>query len=149
MKFVSLILLGLALSTQGRSSEMIDVYDVLNGYQFNDAPWTMERKVENNGVTFLAKFEFTKKGNGVFKISDHETIKIWDSHLDTETYEEGILHQHFKDIDLDGFNDLTLTGIKEVWDEKEEKIIKREPVVITLIFMPKTKSFRVAYSTEQ
>ncbi|MEM0967358.1 MAG: hypothetical protein AAGJ81_14520 [Verrucomicrobiota bacterium] len=110
--------------------------------------WTIEKNLENNGIEYSIRFDFTKKGNGTISTVENSWVAIYDSHQDLETFKGGLLRQDFHDIDQDGYNDLILAGIKQIWHEEENLVIDEAPVTVVLLFEPKLKGFRLSYTSE-
>jgi len=95
------------------------------------------------GVKLSAIIEVSAKGNGSLRIGNL-VLKLVDDHSDGSYYEDGMLNIDFCDIDGDGKREMLISGIVCYTDEKGDKVLRREAVVLIYQLQP-NRTFKEVY----
>jgi len=99
-----------------------------------------EKRVElGPGAVFDAEIEVTAKGNGLLRLANIRP-RIYDAHNDTEMFADRLLTSRLADVNGDGYRDLILYGVKEVYDDKGNFLAFR-PEFFLWIFLPRLNRF--------
>jgi len=129
-----------------RLFEYSDFKEVGEGYVNNGYPPEMiAQKTVNLGknIDVNARIELTKRRNGYLCIANLADldVKVFDGDNNGETYAGEFLFVSLSDLDGDGYLDLIVFGVKEIWDEKGDEIIARRPEFKAWRFDPEAKKF--------
>ncbi len=96
-------------------------------------------------VTFQAEIEVTSKGNGLLKVANLSQVKVYDAHHDTGLFRDNLLSVVFSDINSDGFKDLVISGINDVYDDKGT-LIGFHPILHIFMFDSGKNGFKPVFS---
>jgi len=110
-----------------------------NGMLYCDKEIALSKDFSTN-----ASLEITSKGNGTLKILNL-SLRVYDSHHDSNFYKNKMLDIEFIDIDDDDHLDLVISGIYYVTSEKDDGILEEHAVFLLYLFDPETNRFKLAY----
>ncbi|MFK7790444.1 MAG: hypothetical protein AB8C95_13240 [Phycisphaeraceae bacterium] len=105
--------------------------------------WQGEIEIHKDVVT-NASIGVTSKGNGTLNVLNL-SLRVYDSHDDTNLYKDAMLLVEFTDLNEDGYLDLMVTGIYQVTPEQRDGVLEEHVVVFMCHFDPKTNAFKKIY----
>lgn len=141
---IGILLAGSLWSVPARA-QVLSIDDLRDDKQGMPGEQQLQRVIEIGAGTRLpASVHVTNKGNGVLAIANLR-LKVVDNHGDGATYQNGMPHVEFADVDGDGWKDLLVTGIVDYTDDKSDKVRKQESFTFLYRFDPRSKSFRQTY----
>jgi hypothetical protein len=100
------------------------------------------------GVTAMAKFEISEKGNGGLVVPGWG-LRVYDAHRDGVTFKGYLLRCEWKDVNGDGYLDLAVSGVAQFWSEKTGRLEFEKDVTSVLQYDPAKKSFDLVKGTPE
>jgi hypothetical protein len=100
------------------------------------------------GVTASVRFELTPKGNGGLTIPGYG-IRAYDAHRDGITFQGYLLRCEWKDMNADGYLDLVVSGIAQIWSDKDGRLESEKPISAVFHYDPAKSAFVLVKSTPE